>query len=77
MIGKSRITFFSYFMFSNLNLSFYLWFGNPDSGTEFIPNSDRLPEKLHVWDQHSIILNYARYELFKGTVSRKVGEVRV
>jgi hypothetical protein len=30
-------------------------FGNPNSGTEFIPN--RLQKKLHMWDLHSIILN--------------------
>jgi hypothetical protein len=30
----------------------------PDSGTEFIPNSDRLQEKKwHIWDLHRIDLN--------------------
>jgi hypothetical protein len=37
---------------------FSAWVGNSDSGTEFIPNRDRLPEKkLHIWDLQSIILN--------------------
>jgi hypothetical protein len=50
MFGKSRITFFFFnFLFSYLNLilhDFSASVGNPDSGTQFIPNSDQLPEKI-------------------------------
>jgi hypothetical protein len=48
-IVMPRITFF--FMFSYLNFIIYDFFsssGNPDWGTEFILNSDRLSEKLHM-----------------------------
>jgi hypothetical protein len=51
MLGKPRITFFCYnFMFLYLNFNHFLIFsaevGNPELGTQFIPNSDRLPEKI-------------------------------
>jgi hypothetical protein len=55
-----HILFFN-FIFSYLNFIIYDFSRivvNPDSGTEFIPNSDRLPEKkMPIWDLHSIILN--------------------
>jgi hypothetical protein len=63
MLVKSRITFFSFnFMFSYVNFiifDFLSWVGNPNSGTEFIPYGDRLPEKIEhmkIRDLHSIIL---------------------
>jgi hypothetical protein len=40
---------------------FSAWVGNPDSGTEIIP------EKLHIWDLHSIILNEKIWKLGMST----------
>jgi hypothetical protein len=50
MFGKSRITFFLLRVCLRIYISSYMIFlalvGNPDSGTEFIRNSGRLPEKI-------------------------------